>query len=363
MNTRNIDLTNIVLLILSCGLAYAVPFELFLFSYAVLGPLHYLTEISWLKKRDCFTNGKQDYVFLVGLCVVLTVIVLLGTYKDRPPVQGWHEFFVSVFGTGFDNFSNVTIYLAFFSSLAFILFKDWFYKGIIIALALLVGVLLQDAPPFLIFFGILLPTIIHVFVFTGLFMIYGALKNRSVTGYASVAVFLVCAVSFFVWRPVFGFYNITSYAQNAIFMEGKGMVNLNAVLINMFKMGQVTMDSLFHNSVGLSIGRFIAFAYTYHYLNWFSKTEVIKWHLVPFKWLVAVIVLWIFSVLLYIYDYKTGLMALYFLSLLHVFFEFPLNYRSVIGIWDETALMSGLKKPAVVKNKVSAPNTRKKRQA
>jgi hypothetical protein len=26
--------------------------------------------------------------------------------------------------------------------------------------------------------------------------------------------------------------------------------------------------------------RFIAFAYTYHYLNWFSKTDIIRWHVV-----------------------------------------------------------------------------------
>ena len=28
---------------------------------------------------------------------------------------------------------------------------------------------------------------------------------------------------------------------------------------------------------------FLAFAYTYHYLNWFSKTLIIKWHQVAKK--------------------------------------------------------------------------------
>jgi hypothetical protein len=74
--------------------------------------------------------------------------------------------------------------------------------------------------------------------------------------------------------------------------------------------------------------RLIAFAYTYHYLNWFSKTSVIKWYAVPKKWLISIVLIWVFSVALYAYDYVTGLKALLFLSMLHVFLEFPLNFRS-----------------------------------
>jgi hypothetical protein len=43
-----VNYVNAGLMVLSCLAAYVFPFELFLFSYAVLGPLHYLTEISWL---------------------------------------------------------------------------------------------------------------------------------------------------------------------------------------------------------------------------------------------------------------------------------------------------------------------------
>jgi len=360
MNTRTIDITNIGLLVLSTVLAFVLPFELFLFSYAVLGPLHYLTEITWLKKRDYFTNGKKDYLFLVIPCLILTVIVLISTYNEAPVVKDMYAFCISFFGDKFPNFSNLMIFLAFFSSLAFVLFKDWLYKFIFMVVTLFIGLLIQESPPFLIFFAILLPTIIHVFVFTGLFMINGALKNRSATGIASAIVFVICGVSFFVWKPVFNFYSITDYARKAVIMDGRGFVGLNIALINLFQMGRITMETLFQSPVGLSVGRFIAFGYTYHYLNWFSKTEVIKWHKVPFKWLAVVIVLWIFSVVLYVYDYKTGLMALYFLSMLHVFLEFPLNYRSVIGIGEEITSMVGFRKPAVVKNKVSGNNGRKK---
>lgn len=347
-------------MILSCALAFAIPFELFLISYAVLGPLHYLTEITWLKKRDYFTTGKRDYIFLIVMSVVLTLIVLLNAYSDIPFVKNLEAHCISVFGEGFNSFSTVAIFLAFFASLAFVVFKDSLYKFIFIAVAGIVGLLIQSAPPFIIFFGILLPTIIHVFVFTGLFIVNGALKNRSATGIASAVVFVLCAGIFFVWKPVFNFYSVTDYARKVLFMDGKGFVNLNAALIDLFQMGKVTMESLFQNPVGLSVARFIGFAYTYHYLNWFSKTEVIKWHQVPLKWLAVVIILWIFSILLYAYNYKTGLMALYFLSLLHVFLEFPLNYRSVIGIWGETALIAGFRKPVVVKNVSPKVNARKK---
>ena len=81
--------------------------------------------------------------------------------------------------------------------------------------------------------------------------------------------------------------------------------------------------------------RFIAFAYTYHYLNWFSKTSVIKWHEVPKLRLVFVLVAWLTAIVIYIYDYSLGFMVMYLLSFLHVLLEFPLNYKTVLGIVKE----------------------------
>ncbi len=88
---------------------------------------------------------------------------------------------------------------------------------------------------------------------------------------------------------------------------------------------------VFNNPLSIMFARFIAFAYTYHYLNWFSKTSVIGWHQVSRRKLAGVLVIWVFSVGLYLYDYRLGLLALLFLSLLHVVYEFPLNYISVRG--------------------------------
>ena len=44
--------------------AFFLPFEVFLFAYAFLGPLHYLTEISWLHDRNIFLKGNMILLFL-----------------------------------------------------------------------------------------------------------------------------------------------------------------------------------------------------------------------------------------------------------------------------------------------------------
>lgn len=329
MNSKTIDLANIGLMIISCALAFILPFELFLFSYAFLGPLHYLTEITWLHKRDYFTNGKTDYLWLIALCVLL--------------------FLFNFVFTGNEHYSNFMIYLAFASALGFILFKDVLWKILFVVMAAFVGGLVVSTQSFFFLFAVFLPTLIHVFVFTGLFILYGALKNKSGTGIASLVVFAVCGVSFFVLFPKFSFYQVSDYAQKTLIESGFATVNQS--FVHIFKLGANTRETVFNSDIGFGIMRFIAFAYTYHYLNWFSKTSIIKWHQVPKKWLASVIALWLLSVGLYAYDYKTGLIALYFLSMLHVFLEFPLNYRSMIGITEEVLSLVGFQKVSVAKKK------------
>jgi hypothetical protein len=95
-------------------------------------------------------------------------------------------------------------------------------------------------------------------------------------------------------------------------------------------------DSVFNSTFGIMLMRFIAFAYLYHYLNWFSKTEIIRWHKVPKIRFISVILLWIASCILYAYDYGIGLSFLFFLSFIHVLLEFPLNITSLIGIQKES---------------------------
>ena len=48
----------------------------------------------------------------------------------------------------------------------------------------------------------LLPTLIHVYVFTGLFMLFGALKSRSKTGLMSVGAFIILPIILIFVVPV-----------------------------------------------------------------------------------------------------------------------------------------------------------------
>jgi hypothetical protein len=339
------DYVNIGLMLVSCGLAFILPFELFLFSYAVLGPLHYLTEISWLHQRDYFSTGKKDYWVLVLLCLFISAGVIfhdLVVMRSLFPGTFSTETIISILKT-YTSWFPVLIFTAFVGSIGLVFFKKTYSKVILFGVGLLIGFLMIDSRFNLIWIGTFVPTLIHVYVFTGLFMLYGALKSGSKPGYVSVLIFIGCALSFYFIQYVPEGLAISNYIKDSVLRTGFSSVNKTA--IGLFKSGSITQYDIFESKRGLMVQRFIAFAYTYHYLNWFSKTEIIKWHKVPARWLILSILIWIASISLYIYDFRTGLVALFFLSLLHVFLEFPLNFRSIMGIKEE------------LKNRISSKKT------
>jgi hypothetical protein len=310
MNSNQINYVNIGLMILSCVVAFFVPFELFLFSYGVLGPLHYLTEIGWLHKKTYFTKGKYDFLFLILICTILYYYSYIKPTRDQVLVAD-----LVMFGL--------------FVSLIFVFIKDWLYRITLTVLTIFVVSILNNFGDYFVWIGIFLPTIIHVFVFTWMFMLYGVLKEKSFSGYLSIVVLILCASTFFIIQPQGLNYQVSEYVQKSY-----GMFNLlNLYLINIFHLDSLNhVSQIFVANSGFVIMRFIAFAYTYHYLNWFSKTSVIKWHQVPKKVLGLTLLGWVASVALYIYDYNVGLKALFFLSFLHVFLEFPLNVTTFTGV-------------------------------
>lgn len=314
MKPNTIHHLNTGLIIVSCIVAFFIPFELFLFSYGILGPLHYLTEIGWLHKKNYFTKGKYDFIFLGVACVILVY------WNYHPPKN---------YGLTAD-----IILFSLLSCIAFVFIKDWLYRFVIIALALVFIGFLNNSPLFFTWVAVFLPTIIHVFIFTWAFMLYGVLKERSWAGLTSIIALIACSVIIIAVQPSNLFYTVSEYSQKSYTQFGE----LNYRLINFFNMDELTsIKQIFTTNAGFVIMRFIAFAYTYHYLNWFSKTSVIKWHMVPKKVLAATIGAWLISISLYIYDYNLGLQVLFFLSFLHVFLEFPLNVVSFTGIGKELA--------------------------
>lgn len=327
MNTRQINLLNIGLMVFSAIIAFILPFELFLFSYAVLGPLHYLTEISWLHKKNYFVKGKYDFIWLI-------VLGVFGTF--------------GYFGIkGFSKWSELVPYVALLSALGFYLIKDVYLRVIAVIIVFLSASLFKDSRFYLIFFLIFLPTILHVFLFTGSFILHGAIKSKSATGKWSLIVFLACAFSFFFIVPDFTNYAVGDYIKKSY----QDFSVLNLYLINFFQLDKLAsfdqhaLSTIFSTNTGYMVMRFIAFSYTYHYLNWFSKTSIIKWHQVEKKYLFITLAIWVFSLAVYAYNYQIGLKFLFLLSFLHVLLEFPLNWKTFIDIGKELRL------PLIVKTR------------
>jgi len=324
VSARQVNHVNIGLMLVSCIVAFRFPFELFLFSYAILGPLHYLTEISWLHERNYFTEAKpgkrkqRPHRGWLTLVAVTTLLLILGFVSAE------------IMGLFYSPKWEITfLYLVFVSALLITEApkKRQRFWVLLFGLALLVPLFTSRYYIIVAFF---LVTIIHVFFFTGAFIFYGALKAKSASGVLSLLVFLLCAVSFFVYVP--DGHGASEYIRGSY----RTFNALNAELIKLFGLGKGTSSSeVYESQNGVMIMRLIAFAYTYHYLNWFSKTSIIKWHEVSKNRIALIAVVWLGSLALYAYNYDAGMAVLYFISVLHVMLEFPLNHRTFAGIGRE----------------------------
>lgn len=325
MSPRSVDLLNIGLMLAALGAAFALPFELFLFSYAVLGPLHYLTEIAWLKERNFFTHGKGDWIPIAGLAV----LVLLG-----------QPFVIGSWSVGLLNqYAPQLIATAFGLALVFTLFKTQLER-LLAALAVLAVITFFSGVGargwFL--FALYVPTLVHVCLFTLAFMLFGALKGRSPTGYAACALLVACALVA-ILAPAQASEGVSAYVRASY----QSFSSMNFEFANLLGFGHApgqpfrSFGELFTTPWGIAVQRFIAFAYTYHYLNWFSKTSIIKWHAVRRWKLVAALVIWGLSLALYGWSFELGARWLFLLSMAHVLLEFPLNHVSFVGIGQELA--------------------------
>ena len=400
-----INYLNIGLMLVTMILAYYFPFETFLFAYAFLGPLHYLTEISWLHDRQYFTKGKYDFIPLLLIGIALSYAAFA---KDAGFDMEFYNTFVEL------GLFDKLLVLALFSSLLFAFVKNLPVKifSILFLFIFISGWFSEDnkemnqSSTTVFALTSLLPTLIHVYVFTGLFMLFGALKSRSKTGLMSVGAFIILPIILIFVVPVKPKTNyISAYGKEAYYADGDGFFYTNVSIMDHFNLTKTpnltnkqyldsivnknpqsnqlpveerkrisdslsTMlsadfivpnrdneyymkpipvnkaipvnpkdfywSSVFFSTFGIMLMRFIAFAYMYHYLNWFSKTEVIRWHKVPKIRFAAVLLIWLAACGLYAYDYALGLSFLFFLSFTHVLLEFPLNMVSIVGIGKET---------------------------
>lgn len=311
MPKLNIDILNIFLILISGVFAFVLPFETFLFVYAFLGPLHYLTEINWLQQRNYFLQNKKNVYYLFIPILLIGSIVYIPTlfsFKSTIPFLIFFTFLVSIFNLS----ENVKLY------------KNW--KFILLSILGIVATL-YFKEYFKTVFSLFLPSLIHVFIFTGIFILSGFLKTRNNWSLITLIVFLAMSLFLlnFNWKIFLSEVDILSKYQS--------FEKLNQTLLILLGETHTPEHIIYFSNLGTRLMQFITFAYTYHYLNWFSKTSIIQWHKTTKVKISVIIMIWILSVLLYLYNYKTGLYWLYLLSLTHVILEFPLDITSVKNLF------------------------------
>ncbi len=295
-----INYYNILAMLLSASVAVFIPFELVLLSYIILGPGHYLTEISWLNQRQFFTVKKYDILMLIAL-IAITLLLKLP-------------------------FANLLFYV-FGLSFILLVVKGRVYQLLAFAIVVIAGYFFLTNNLLRTIFGLYIPTLIHVYLFTGAFLLFGALKNKHFSGYLTFLVFLACPLLLGVLFT--GYHPLPTHWAT---IEYREFAQLNTTTLRSRYL------NIYTDKASIILTRVIAFAYTYHYINWFSKTSVIKWHRISVPRAIIIGLIWIASVGLYFYNYRLGFKWLFLLSLAHVILEFPLNHRSFIGIGREVGV-------------------------
>ncbi|MGD0147340.1 MAG: hypothetical protein ABSB77_02010 [Xanthobacteraceae bacterium] len=283
---RTIDAVHLGLMLAALAITYLVPFELLLLSYVVLGPAHYFTEISWLHDRKYFLPRRNIAFGLAGVAVVAALI-------DNAARFGFVIWMV-------------------FVACALLTTTTAAQSAVLTFAALAVTAIMAANGSSLAVLGILLPTLIHVSLFTLVFMTLGAYRSGSKAQAFLVFVYLL-AIGIIVLAPPSAATQIPAFAKAGQEYFG----NVGPALGRLLDVGNLRLDT--------RLTSLLAFVYTYHYLNWFIKADVIRWAEIPRPRLALVVAASATSTALYFYDYAFGFTVLLALSLVHVVLEFPLN--------------------------------------
>lgn len=339
----NTDVLNILAIIISLFLATILPFDLLIISYAFLGPLHYLTEINWLEDKSFFAKSKKWMWLFVPITLLLIIppsvraLANIDAFKNSFNGEG----ISNVIGFLENNYTSlmfiaiaVGVTLVFTSKMSYVIFT--------LISSSLIAFFFFESMNFKFIFGVFLPTLIHVFLFTALFMLYGALKSKSKLGIATFIILMAVPLFIFNMDVNPNDYQLGGYMQEA--MIDSNFKALNNYFSYFFGFtGQISNDYQLLSPIAIKIQFFIAFAYIYHYLNWFSKTSVIKWHKsFSKKRVYTIVAVYVIAIGLYLYNFRVGFIAMFFLSFLHVLLEFPLNVVSIKGIGQEIGKRIGV---------------------
>jgi hypothetical protein len=282
---RFTDAAHLSLMLFALALTYVMPFELLLLAYVVLGPAHYATEISWLHDRKYFLPQG-------GIAVGLALLAIVAALIDNASWFGfvmWGAFVICAL------LSTTSVGQAIVLVIAALGITAALMQGSSIAIV-----------------GILLPTLIHVSLFTLVFMALGAFRSGDRFQWFLVALYVAAIVLILVVPP--------TAATLIPSFEKAGhdyFANVAPALGRLFGIANLQLDT--------RLTSLLAFVYTYHYLNWFIKAEIIHWNRMTKRRLALVVAASGASTGLYFYDYAFGFSVLLAFSLAHVVLEFPLN--------------------------------------
>jgi hypothetical protein len=171
-----LDIVHFGLMAAALGFAYLVPFELLLLAYVVLGPAHYLTEISWLHDRNYFLPHPGIPVLLAAAAVGAAFIT--------------------------DGYWFGVLFWVVFVLCALLAAGTTAMQSTLIMVGAIVATLFIAARGSnFIVLGTLLPTLVHVSLFTFVLMVAGALRTGSRVQACMVGAYLAAIVAILLLPP------------------------------------------------------------------------------------------------------------------------------------------------------------------
>ena len=158
--THAVDVLNFFLIWFTLAIALAWPFQLFLFSYIVIGPWHYLTEINWLDKQKYFLRPKDSRVFLWSM-VALVLFLMAGTLFPATGNLAWAKpMYDAVYSSPDNLFAKLVqwswslMLIAFVTAAAWLFTERWTLRAPIIAFCVVSSVFFYKVPAAGILFGL-----------------------------------------------------------------------------------------------------------------------------------------------------------------------------------------------------------------
>lgn len=290
----HVDSLNVGIIIASCLLAHLFPYHMVFYSYAVLGTAHYFTQISWMHDRGYFCESKRYGAVMIGFSVLACVFTFC-------PIADHELLYEYTFGMA----------IVFAALLSFPFVGLWSKLLFLVASSIAMWAIVFKSV-FMAIFVVVFASFLHTFVFTISFMLLGAIKTGKTSAY--VAVFALAA------------------AELTFFLPGTvAEIKPNLAGLKFFDIVMDTYQRIYYFSDDheANFFGFLSFTYTYHYLNWFSKAEVIKWHKVPRKRMAWMTSCFLLCVAAFFVNYAIGIVFIFSIALAHGFLELSLNLKTM----------------------------------